>query len=168
MRTLFRDAPEFGGFILSRCARPAGSFPEALRKWPRLGALPGFAIQCEECGRRGPFVDVLDVLAEGVDPGLVFLADISKGSTGLGGQGNSGRREFQKFYRSASWKRQRERVLARDQYRCADCGAPASCVAHIGYANPIESTPDRLVKASCDDCNQAERVDRITRKVMGE
>lgn len=86
---------------------------------------------------------------------------------GLGGRGNSRRRKLDAFYRSSAWRKQRERVLARDRYRCVDCGAPATCAAHRRYANPIESTPDRDVVASCDACNQAEREQRITRAVLG-
>lgn len=139
----------------------------SLRKWPRIGQPPGFALQCPECGARGPWVDVLDVLADRIDPGLVPMAKLSRGSTGLGGDGNSKRRAYRKFLRSAGWKRQRERVLARDRYRCADCGAPATCAAHIAYADPIERTPDRDVKASCEECNQREREDRIASAVLG-
>ena len=83
------------------------------------------------------------------------------------GRGNSKRRNFEKFLRSAKWRKQRDRVLARDGYRCRDCGAPATCAAHRRYANPIEATPDRDVVASCDECNQAERTERITRRVLG-
>jgi len=155
-----------GGSRRVKCRCDAGTESD-LRKWPRIGQPPGFARQCRGCGSRGAWIDVLDVISDGVDPGSVPMAKLSRGSTGLGGDGNSKRREYRKFLRSAAWRRQRERVLARDRYRCADCGAPATCAAHIRYADPIERTPDRDVKASCDECNQAERESRIASAVLG-
>lgn len=90
-----------------------------------------------------------------------------RGSTGLGGVGNSKARAYRKFMGSAAWKRQRERVLARDGDVCQFCGEHATEGAHDRYADPIERTPDAWIKASCKECNSEERRTRITRGVLG-
>lgn len=153
--------------------------PETRREWrkwlPSLGGPVRFRLQCLECfeGLGPKDTRPLD-LPDGVDPGKLQLAriDFSKklGRTGLGGEGNSRRRELEKFYRSPLWKGRggiRDRVLIRDGNRCQDCGARATEVAHIEYPPSIWQTRPEHCKASCRDCNQSERQQRITRGVLG-
>lgn len=145
------------------CAHPGNRVE--IRKFPRLGQPAGFRFQCLECCKPiGRWLDRRD-LPDGAHPGHVLMAKIDvkakRGATGLGGDGNSKRRAYQKFLRSAAWKRQRERVLARDNDTCRDCGGHATEGAHIRYADPIERTPDSWITASCKACNLGERTNRI-------
>lgn len=70
------------------------------------------------------------------------------------------RREYLRFVHSAAWRAQRSRVLQRDGYLCR-CGEEATEGAHQRYSDPIEATPDSDIEASCRDCNQREREQRI-------
>lgn len=140
-----------------------------VRRFRRAFGGESFRRLCLACGEkldRRP-LDPLDL------PGGVLACDVPlvpnprpAKTRGLGGRGNSKRRAYEKFMRSSAWRKQRERVLARDRYRCR-CGDPATCVAHDRYSDPIERTPDRDMHASCDECNRLEREQRITRAVLG-
>lgn len=147
-----------------RCPHPEDRIE--VRKFPRMGKPAGFKRQCLECFEEmdSRWLDRRD-LPGGVHPGHVLMARIDvhkkRGSTGLGGDGNSKRAAYRKFMGSAAWKRQRERVLARDGDVCRDCGGHATEAAHIRYADPIEKTPDRDIKSSCRDCNSEEKSQRI-------
>lgn len=165
----------------SVCIHPPGRVE--VRKFPPTGLgarVPTFQRQCLDC------LEVLDLRP--LDPTNLPLGAVAcnvpicefdrkaerkaRGRTGLGGRGNSKRRTLEAFYRSAAWRNpksgQRARVMARDGWLCQDCAArgirtPATDAAHIRYADPVERTPDSDVKASCSDCNQRERTDRIRR-----
>lgn len=141
-----------------------------VRRFRRAFGGESFKRLCLECGEKldSRALDPMDL------PGGILACDVPLApnprpakTRGLGGRGNSKRRSWEKFMRSSAWRKQRERVLARDGYRCRDCGAPATCAAHRRYSDPIERTPDRDVVASCDRCNQIEREQRITRAVLG-
>lgn len=154
------------------CSHPPARIE--IRKFPpAIGGVPTFRRQCLDCfemlDRRG--LDPLNL------PGGVLARDVvlckfkpkKRTHTGFGGRGNSKRQTLEAFYRSAFWRGpngQRARVLARDGFQCI-CGAPATCAAHIRYSDPLESTPDRDVRASCKGCNDDEREQRITRGVLG-
>jgi len=155
---------------LSECSHPSESV-EVRKFIPTFGGVPTFRRQCLECCAvvDRDELDPVDL------PGGVLACDVmlskferkKRTATGFGGRGNSKSRNLGKFYRSSKWRKQRDRIINRDRYRCADCGAPATCAAHIRYSDPIESTPDSDIKASCDECNQKEREQRITRGVLG-
>lgn len=140
-----------------------------VRRFRRAFGGESFRRLCLECGEKldARPLDPLDL------PGGVLACDVPlhtpprvPRARGLGGRGNSKRRDYERFLRSAKWRKQRDRVLARDKYRCR-CGEPATCVAHDRYAPRIEDTPDRDLHASCTPCNNAEREQRITRAVLG-
>lgn len=140
------------------------------RKWvPGLGGAIRFRLQCLECleGIGPKDTRPLD-LPDNVDPGSLLMAKIDmgkkRGRTGLGGRGNSKRREFEDYYRSAAWRGRggiRDRVLIRDGNRCQDCGQRATEVAHIEYPADVWKTRPEHCKASCRECNQREREERI-------
>lgn len=150
------------------CAHPEDRVE--VRRFRRAFGGESFRRLCLECGEKldARPLDPLDL------PGGVLACDVQlhtpprvPRARGLGGKGNSKRREYEKFLRSAKWRKQRDRVLARDKYRCQDCHGPAECVAHLRYAARIEDTPDRDLQASCTACNMAERERRLTRSVLG-
>ena len=151
-----------------RCPHPEDRVE--VRRFRRAFGGESFRRLCLECGEKldARPLDPLDL------PGGVSACDVPlhtpprvPRARGLGGRGNSKRRAWEKFMRSAAWRKQRDRVLARDRYRCVDCGAPATCAAHRRYSDPIERTPDRDIVASCEQCNRAEREKRITKAVLG-
>jgi hypothetical protein len=153
---------------VAECAHPEDRVE--VRRFRRAFGGESFKRLCLACGEK------LDTRAlDPVNlPGGVLACDVPLAPNpkypsfriGLGGKGNSKRRNYDKFLRSSAWRKQRDRVLARDHYRCR-CGAPATCAAHDAYAVRIEETPDSCIHASCDACNQSERQRRIARSVLG-
>lgn len=117
-----------------------------------------FALQCPDClravGRK------LEPDALGIHPREVKRAEPKRGRTGLGGSGNSKRRNFEARFRQADWKRLRARVLDRDDFTCRSCGEAATEVHHRTYERFGNERLEDLV-ASCAECNQAERQQRI-------
>lgn len=153
---------------MTDCAHPEDQVE--IRRFRRAFGGESFRRFCLECGEKldARPLDPLNL------PGGVNACDVQlhvpprvSRARGLGGKGNSKRRAWEKFMRSSGWRKQRDRVLARDRYRCRDCGAPATCAAHRRYADPIERTPDSDIVASCEQCNRDEREQRITRAVLG-
>ena len=144
------------------------------RKWPSTMGPPKFGPQCLDClepvGRLVPKrkvplqVDTATILLRKYD---VKAERRKRGATGLGGRGNSRRRKYEAFLKTRRWAELREHVLERDQRRCQDCGAPANTAAHIRYPADIRDTRPEDLKASCVDCNQAEREQRHARAVLG-
>lgn len=147
------------------CAHPEDQVE--IRRFRRAFGGESFRRFCLVCGSKldARPLDPMN-LPGGIHPSTVALHP-TPCIPRFNGKGNSKRRNFEKFLRSSKWRKQRDRVLARDRYLCQDCGAPAECAAHIRYASPIEATPDRDIKASCNACNMAERERRITRGVLG-
>jgi len=129
-----------------------------IRKFERMGHVPGFAHQCAACLKRaGGYIDVED-LPDGLDPGEILFRRIDRGRTGLGGRGNAARRARDDFRSSARWKKQRERVLHRDGYRCRyrlqGCTIKATQAHHESYhPDGIEKTPDSEIVALCKPCH---------------
>lgn len=156
------------------CAHPLDEIE--WRKWiPSFGGAVRFRLQCQKCleGIGPKDTRPLD-LPDGVDPSRIVMArmDFAKkrGRTGLGGDGNSRRRDLEKFYRSPKWRGRggiRDQVLIRDGNRCQDCGQRATEVAHITYPPSVWDTRPEHCKASCRACNQAERQQRIAKGVLG-
>ena len=142
------------------------------KKWPSSMGPPKFGRQCESCGEclDKPLVKLRNVPLE-VDAGACLMAKISRstmgkksGRTGLGGRGNSKSRAYAAYMRSAAWRGPegvREFVLRRDGRICQDCGEEANTAAHIKYPKDIRDTRPSDCKASCEECNQAERPQRI-------
>ena len=63
-------------------------------------------------------------------------------------------------YRSVggrAWQRTRERILARDGYRCCYCGGPAEVVDHIINRAHGGNDDDANLAAACRDCNERKR-----------
>lgn len=156
------------------CVHPEGRIE--WRKWiPSMGGAVRFRRQCLEClaGIGPKDTRPLD-LPDDVDPGSLLLAKIDvgkkRGRTGLGGRGNSKRRGYDDYLRSPAWRGKngiRDRVLIRDRNRCQFCGARATDVAHVEYPDDIWKTRPEHCKASCRECNQSERSERIARRVLG-
>lgn len=73
------------------------------------------------------------------------------------------RRDYRRFMTSRAWRVQRLRVFVRDGYVCQTPGCEEDAIeaAHLRYADPIQDTPDDWIVASCRDCNQRERENRI-------
>lgn len=73
--------------------------------------------------------------------------------------------KYHDFLRSPSWKRQRERVLRRDGYKCRGCqGVPATQVHHTAGAYKYgRYAPDYLLVSLCAPCHE-----RITKIDNGE
>lgn len=145
------------------------------RKWPpSMGGAVRFRRQCLECleGLGPKDTRPLD-LPDDVDPGALLMAKLPpsrKGRTGLGGRGNARRRDYEAYMRSPQWRGRggvRDRVLIRDRNRCQFCGARATEVAHVDYPDDIWNTRAENCKASCRDCNQREREQRIASGVLG-
>jgi hypothetical protein len=122
-----------------------------------------FRLQCTRCLAR--------LSRRPLDPlALPNDADPSKvARSGLGGDGNSKRRRYEKYLRSSAWKHPvrgvRVRVLARDGYRCVYCGcadrSQLEC-HHVRYPERIEDTRPSDCATACRSCNQAEREWRIS------
>ncbi len=147
--------------------------PDSQRNWRKWSVIGGvkFAPQCLECKAQiGKPVHPRDVPLD-VDAGACLMAEIDfkaerakRGPTGMGGKGNSKRRAYDAYMRSARWRGPngvREYVLERDKGICQDCGAKATCVAHRTYPRDIRDTRPEHCKASCNVCNQAEREERL-------
>lgn len=158
----------------TECTHPEGGLE--WRKYARIGAVK-FGLQCMECLElRSRLVRAGDVPLE-VDTGACLMAKIDfaarrkgGGRTGLGGSGNSKRRKYEAYLRSAAWRGPngvREFVLERDQGICQDCFAPATCVAHTSYPKDIRDTRPEHCQASCKACNDSERVQRILQNAIG-
>lgn len=120
-----------------------------------------FALQCPDCRQRvGPKIPADEL---GVHPKEVPWAQRTpkkRGRTGLGGNGNSKRRDFEARFRHASWRGLRDRVLDRDDHTCQSCGEAATEVHHVTYERFWYERLEDLV-ASCRNCNLAEREQRI-------
>lgn len=124
-----------------------------------------FAHQCAKCHAR--VGKKLDPTKLDVHPRKVRWAERKQGATGLGGQGNSKRKNLAAYYRSSAWRRKREQVLHRDSFTCQSCGEPGDQVHHIRYPDELGTEPLSDLATSCGECNLEERRQRITRRVLG-
>jgi 5-methylcytosine-specific restriction protein A len=70
------------------------------------------------------------------------------------------KQSYTEIYGTPRWKQLRPTILRRDGWRCQDCGAKATVVAHIQPHNGTGSDPlawdPRNLKASCATCNANE------------
>ncbi|MCR9093437.1 MAG: hypothetical protein NXI30_04415 [bacterium] len=117
-----------------------------------------FALQCPDCLRRvGRKLEASEL---DVHPREIRWAEKKRGKTGLGGNGNSKRLNYEARFRQSDWKRLRARVLDRDDFTCRNCGEAADQVHHLTYERFWKERLSDLA-ASCAECNQAERQQRI-------
>ena len=71
------------------------------------------------------------------------------------------REERRKYYRneylkSDAWKRKRYVVLKRDNWRCVNCGAPATQVHHKKYLKKnIGKEPIEWLVSICKNCHES-------------
>jgi 5-methylcytosine-specific restriction enzyme A len=82
-------------------------------------------------------------------------------------------KQVKPFYNSKQWKRKRQVVLKRDEYKCRECkrygkGTPAKVVHHIF---PLEDYPEHKLNSNnlislCNACHE-QMYDRVN-KVMKE
>lgn len=147
-----------------RCSHPPASQQIRRFNWQD----PFYALQCLNCLRRLRKIRFEDLPQHGVDdPGAVPWAVKRKsGKTGLGGSGNSKRREYEARFKRADWPRIRERILRRDHYRCQVCGQPGNQIHHRTYER-FGAELDEDLEVRCRPCNQQEREQRITRHALG-
>lgn len=132
--------------------------PENIRRFKLIGH-SHFGVQCSDCLRRVGRKLEPDEL--GMHPKDVKRAEIKRGRTGLGGNGNSKRQDFEKRFKDKSWRPLRARVLDRDDYTCRNCGEAATQAHHLTYERFWHERLDDLA-ASCGPCNLAEREQRIS------
>lgn len=112
-----------------------------------------FVLQCLACGAKvGSPLHLGDI----ADPGGVPYWDARLARRA---QPGSKKRDFQKRFKKADWKRLRARVLERDNWECRNCEEPATHVHHLTYVRFGEERMEDLV-ASCADCNLQERETR--------
>lgn len=138
---------------------PASCFhekPGSIRKFKR-GRIVFFGIQCPDCLKLvGPKLKPDE--PEGlIHPKDVPLAEVKRP---FQGEGNSKRKKYAAYLRSAAWKRRQSDVLERDDHTCRHCGGIANGADHLTYENFGHEPLEDLV-ASCNDCNQQARQDRI-------
>lgn len=87
-----------------------------------------FFRQCAKCKRKvGSKFDPME-LPDGAKPGDVKWAEKAPKGTG-----NSKRRNYSAFIRSAAWRRLRDRRLEMDNWTCVKCEDPAEQVHHKTY-----------------------------------
>ena len=143
---------------MSRCP-PHPEDRIELRKKPRVGGGSVFIHQCLACGDvvgRVPLERVPDPrIVKHFDSRLYHQPQLT-----------ARRREFVARFKRADWKRLRLLVLERDHYTCRGCQDMATEVHHLTYERfGAELLTD--LAASCFDCNQREREQRITAHVLG-
>lgn len=132
--------------------------PEIRRRKSLSGSV--FQRQCAHCGAKVGSPIQLDRIER---PGEIPLWDLRKGRRA---QPTRRRRDYQKRFLKADWKRLRARVLERDNWTCRTCGEPANEVGHLSYERFGAERMEDLI-AQCGECNQEERQKRITRAVLG-
>jgi 5-methylcytosine-specific restriction endonuclease McrA len=60
------------------------------------------------------------------------------------------------YLKSDEWKRKRYVVLKRDNWRCVECGAPATQVHHKKYARRnIGKEPIKWLESLCNSCHES-------------
>ena len=130
-----------------------------IRKW-KVSAGIRFCRQCPKCGSRvGPWLKPghLEELGKEVHPRNVPFSAPKKP---FRGEGNSKAKKYAAYLRSSAWKRRRDAALERDNWECFSCGEIADQADHITYERfGNERLSD--IRASCGDCNQQARQDRI-------
>jgi len=134
--------------------------PGSIRKF-KLGGITYFGVQCEDCLRIvGPKLSPTEL--EGPE-GKIHPKDVSwaEKKKPFQGKGNVKKRTLQAYYRSSIWKRKRDQVLERDQWICFGCGEIADQVDHITYPEELGTETLDTLRASCGDCNQEARQQRI-------
>ncbi len=143
---------------------PASCFhekPGSIRKFKR-GRIVFFGIQCPDCLKLvGPKLmpDELEGPEGLIHPKDVPLAEVKRP---FQGEGNSKRRKYAAYLRSAEWKRRRGLVLERDGYTCQKdgCVEIASDVHHLNYDNfGHEKLSD--LESLCKDCHRVETESRF-------
>lgn len=139
-----------------------------MRRKLAIGGGEVFVRFCTECSSQiGGSVPLSRV----ADPRIVPRLDVRAAHRP---QPNSKRRAYQKYLKSAQWKRLRSRVLERDGYACQarlpsgeKCGEVATEAAHRNYDRPLGEERLEDLEANCGLCNRDERERRITRHVLG-
>ena len=131
-----------------------------LRRKPAVGGGVHFVLQCGLCGQQvGRPVPLHRV----PDP-----VNVKRWNARLARRAHPGsvKRGYQARFDRADWKKLRRLVLERDRYLCQRCGERADEVHHLTYERfGHERIAD--LAASCLECNQKERCDRIARQVLG-
>ncbi len=133
-----------------------------IKKWKSTAGIV-FRRQCPKCQKAvGPKLRPTDLEEFGkiIHPRAVPWSEAKKP---FQGQGNVKKKTYKAYLRTSVWKRKRDAVLERDQWMCFGCGEIADQVDHIVYPEPGELGTESLdtLRASCGDCNQQARQDRI-------
>jgi len=64
------------------------------------------------------------------------------------------KRNYQLYLKSEEWKRRRELILFRDDFKCVLCNELAEHVHHLTY-DRIYNEPDYDLISLCSDCHKA-------------
>lgn len=127
----------------------------------QVGRVSYFGIQCPDCLRLvGPKLSPSE-LDEGegqILPGDVPRADKKRS---FQGPGNAKKRKYSAYLRTSKWKAKRDECLQAANWECWNCGEVADQADHITYERFGDELQSDL-RASCGDCNQQARQDRIS------
>lgn len=128
----------------------------------------GFWLQCGECHEKiGPQIDVANL---DVHPSEIERAELKRpkaSRTGLGGRGNSRRRNYEARFKEKDWPAKRDACLVAANWECQalaspDCMGVANQADHLTYER-FEARRERPedLQAVCGPCNLELRSRRI-------
>ncbi len=128
--------------------------PGEIRKFKK-GGVVYFGLQCPDCfrlmGRRLPPTELED--AEGrIHPGDVPWAEKKKS---FAGGGNSKKKAYKAYLRTAVWKAKRSLRLEIDNYECTGCQEIATEVDHVDYARFGGQELMSDLQSVCKECHEA-------------
>src|SRR5450631_79622 len=89
---------------------------------------------------------------------ILFIAIvIAAFNFGMSEEKRERRRDYYRnvYLNSDAWKRKRYVVLRRDNWRCVNCGAPATQVHHKKYLKNIGKEPIKWLVSLCGPCHES-------------
>ena len=64
------------------------------------------------------------------------------------------KQEYVEYLQSEEWKERRKELMEQADWTCSKCGAKATQLHHISYANIGDEMLDDDVVAVCNDCHK--------------
>ena len=62
--------------------------------------------------------------------------------------------EYQQYLKSYKWRKKREQILKRDNYRCISCNSPYNLVVHhVWYPKVFGEETDDMLQTLCETCH---------------